>query len=66
MDTSTPLSQIEAGRIITIMRGKGIRMKYRELMGFSPAEISKLPVGIKNRLKADDIALAAGRGKNNS
>jgi hypothetical protein len=61
MDLSTPLSQTEAGRIISIYRGKGIVIKYREIIGFSPKEAAELNGIKKHNIKPEDLAKAAGR-----
>lgn len=61
IDTQTRLTQIEAGKIVTHFRGKGKRIKYRELIGFSPEEASKTSSAKKFELSAVDIAKAAGR-----
>lgn len=60
MDIKTPLTDREAGRVMTVleqMRGKHI--KLRELRGFSPEEIAKT-----QKLNAAEIARMAGRKEN--
>jgi hypothetical protein len=61
MDFTSPISLKEAGRIITILRGRGIVLKYREIMGFSPKEACDLEAVKKHNLKPTDLARAAGR-----
>jgi hypothetical protein len=60
MDTTTPLNQIEAGRVRTeLERIKNARPKYRELIGYSPEQIAETLKGLK--VKPEDIARYAMR-----
>jgi hypothetical protein len=60
MDTTTPLSQPEAGRVKTeIERIHSKNVKYRMLIGYTPKEVAERLTTIK--VKAEDIARYAGR-----
>jgi hypothetical protein len=64
-DVTTPLKQIEAGRVKTILQSQyKVRLKYRELIEFSPVDISKMCNSSKN-ITPEIIAKAAGREKEN-
>lgn len=57
LDTSTPLTDREAGRVKTeLEQKKGKRLKLRELTKYSPAEIAQA-----HKLIAGEIARMAGR-----
>lgn len=57
MDVKKPLTDREAGRVMTVLEQvDGKRLLLRQLRGFSPEEISK-----NHGLKAEDIARMAGR-----
>lgn len=62
LDLQTSLTQTETGRIVTKMRERGIRLKYRELIGFSPIEAANISTCKRYSLTAKAIAEAAGRG----
>lgn len=52
-----PLTDREAGRLKTnLEQKKGVRLKYREIIGFSPDDIAK-----QHKLNASEIARYAGR-----
>jgi hypothetical protein len=61
IDTETGLSQIEAGRVRTLLHGRGVRLRYVDLVTFNPAEIAKLPAVQKAKIKAEEIAKLANR-----
>jgi hypothetical protein len=61
MELSTPLTQVEAGRCKTIMHGKGVHLKYRELTNFSPKEIAQTATCKRHNVSARMIAESAGR-----
>ena len=61
MDMEKPITQIEAGRIITHFRGIGIVIKYRELTGFTPIDAAKTDAAKKYKITAQQLAEAAGR-----
>lgn len=59
MDTKTPLTDREAERVRTVLeqrKGKGRKLKLRELRTFSPEDIAK-----QHSLNASEIARMAGR-----
>lgn len=57
MDTSSPLSQFEAGRVKTEMEIKhNKKVKYRELYGYSPEQI-----GSRYGIRPREVAEMAGR-----
>lgn len=57
MDTNTPLTQFEAGRVKTEMELKyNKKVKYRELYGYSPEQI-----GSRYGIRSRDVAEMAGR-----
>lgn len=60
-DVEAPLSQIEAGMIITVLSRQKKRMLYRELVGFSPKEAAETESAKRYKITAEDIARAAGR-----
>jgi hypothetical protein len=56
-DTTTPLNQIEAGRVKTEVEDKhGKKIKYRFLVGYTPEQIAA-----RFGYKAIDVAKMAGR-----
>ena len=56
-DTTSPLTQIEAGRVKTEVEDKhGKKIKYRFLVGYSPEQVAA-----RFGFKANDIAKMAGR-----
>ena len=63
IDVKTPLTQTEAGRIRTILQGRGVRNlpRYHQLMTFSPSEVVELPAFKIGNMSAEDIAKLAGR-----
>jgi hypothetical protein len=64
MDTNTPLTDREAGRIKTVLEQRGIRVVLRKLIGFSPKEVAKMDPK-SHDLTAEAIAEMAGREKVN-
>lgn len=63
VDTATPLTQTEAGRVRTeIERIHGAKVKYRVLIDYSPAVIADALKSIWNlKVTAEDVARYAGR-----
>lgn len=62
IDITTPLTQLEAGRVKTeIETIHGKKIKYRFLTGFSPEKIASTLTAVK--VKPEDIARYAGREK---
>ena len=60
MDTTSPLSQFEAGRVKNEMEYQfKKRLKYRELFGYSPDQI-----GSRFGIRPRDVAEMAGRENN--
>ena len=56
-DVSTPLNQIEAGRVKTEVEEKhGQKIKYRYLVGYSPEQIAA-----RFGFRAQEVAKMAGR-----
>lgn len=60
-DMDSPLKDREAGRIITLLRGRGIIIRYRELTGFSPTDAAALSKLRKYGVTAKWLAESAGR-----
>ena len=57
MDTTTPLNQLEAGRLRTEAEDRhGKKLKYRQLIGYSPEQIAA-----RYGFRARDVAEMAGR-----
>ncbi len=61
LDLTFPLGQTEASRAKTIFEQKGIRLKYRMLIGFTPAQISAMAKAESISITPEEIAKAAGR-----
>jgi hypothetical protein len=60
-DTTTPLNQLEAGRVKTEIEEKhGKKIKYRLLVGYSPEQVAA-----RFGYKANEIARYAGRENGN-
>ena len=61
IDTKSPLSQQEAGRVKTeIERIHKRNMKYRLLVGYSPEQIAE-GLHLEVKIKPEDVARYAGR-----
>lgn len=58
MDIKTPLNSREAGQVKTVFEDKNVKIKYRELLNFSPETIAR-----RLKVKAEEIARAAGRSE---
>lgn len=64
MDTKTPLTDREAGRVKTVLKQeKGIDLRLRELTAFSPDDIAVAHKG--KGIRAGEIARYAGRKQTN-
>jgi hypothetical protein len=62
MDVTTPLGQLEAGRLRTELEYKhDKRIKYRQLIGYSPEQI-----GSRFGIRPREVAEMAGRENNDS